>query len=236
MKAYHVCGAMVLFCIATLPAGAGVMPFATAVGATASDGQPVHITATFTTSAGHVQVTLKNLIANPKAVSQNVSGVLFTLNPGQTTGSVSASPNVTVRTVASDGSFADTTGASGWVLTTSGSSPYFTAINLNGNTTPWPAHTLIGQPDPNQTTEYTNANNSIAGNGPHNPFVYGPLTATFDFAGVADTSTISNVVFTIGTGSDSVAGYAVPEPAALLLLGVGAACLIFGRAPTRHSR
>ena len=50
-----------------------------------------------------------------------------------------------------------------------------------------PSHLIIGPPDASNL--YSNANDSIAGNGPHNPFLDGTATFMLDIAGVtADTT------------------------------------------------
>jgi hypothetical protein len=74
---------------------------------------------------------------------------------------------------------------------------------------------------------YSNANGSIAGNDPHNPFLTG--TATFDLAvlGLTEASTITSAIFSFGTteGND-VPGTRVPEPSTgpiFLISGVLAA-------------
>jgi hypothetical protein len=72
---------------------------------------------------------------------------------------------------------------------------------------------------------YQNANNSITGNVPHNPFLVGPVTFTLDVPGVTANSTFSNL--TVQFGTSATPPVTVPEPASLgLLLSAGA--VIFG--------
>ena len=57
--------------------------------------------------------------------------------------------------------------------------------------------TLIGSPDPLHPTLYSAAGGSIAGNGPHNPFIAGGFTETFTVASLAGIS-ISTVNLQFG--------------------------------------
>jgi hypothetical protein len=83
-----------------------------------------------------------------------------------------------------------------------------------------PADLIIG---PSTGGVYSNANDSIAGNDPHNPFIN--QTATFVIAtGATNGATISDVVFSFGTApGDNVA---VPIPAAVWLFVSGLVGLI----------
>ena len=82
-------------------------------------------------------------------------------------------------------------------------------------------HLLIGPPGPGGT--YSNANGSIAGNGPHNPFL--ERTAQFFIAApnIYAITKIVGVTFNFGTTStaDTRITAVTPEPSAQLLLGLG---------------
>jgi hypothetical protein len=180
-----------------------------------------------------VTIALQNLIVNQKDVAQNVSGLFFKLSTGQSSGSV-VSDSGTERTVAGDGTFTNGGSASsGWGLSYvsgSGSATGFHLDGLNGSSTP--AHTLLGAPDGSNV--YSNANKSIAGNGPHNPFLSGILTLQLAIAGVTSSSNISQVTLGFGTTSgDNVPLIAqqtgVPEPGTMTLAAVGLAAVGLAR-------
>jgi hypothetical protein len=181
-------------------------------------------TATFTTGQNSVTITLQNLIVNQRDVGQNVSDLFFKLSTEQSSGSISSSSAI-ARTVAGNGSFSDGGSvATAWSLgfvSGTGISTGFHLDDLNGMPIT-PAHTLLGQPGPGNV--YGNANNSITGNVPHNPFLAGTATFVLTIAGVTADSTISQATFSFGTTSgDDHAGTIVPpvnpvpEPTSLVL-------------------
>lgn len=65
---------------------------------------------------------------------------------------------------------------------------------------------------------YSAANSSIAGNGPHNPFINQTATFHIGVAGVDSSTTITSATFSFGTTAGSNVPGTVPEPSSLLSL------------------
>ena len=199
--------------------------FTTASGATTSGGA-VDATAMFTTGNGFVDVTLTNLESNPTAVSQTISDLSFAVSGATGAATYSSSqPTTTQINVNSDRSYSTptpTTGTTYFAISTKRSTVTLDALANGGKGGTTPAGEIIGAPGPGNT--YSNANSSIIGNGPHNPFLN--QTATFDIllSNVTSGSTISNVVFSFGTTPEYLDGVpgptppAVPEPSSIWLL------------------
>src|SRR5215470_5190533 len=186
-------------------------------------GQPVDASAMFTLGSGTLDLTLTNLEANPSSVVQNLSDFSFTLS-GITTGvSLTGASSSALRSVAGNGSFTDASGpttpaAVGWAFSTSGGS--YTLEVLSGPGHAGPAQTIIGPPGGGGT--YSNANGSIAGNGPHNPFLDQSITFVFSIPGLTSSTEILNPTFSFGTtaGVDIVGVplSPVPEPRTIFLI------------------
>jgi hypothetical protein len=218
------------------PSQAAVSVFMTPTGATTSGGA-VNATAVFTSSAGQLSITLTNLQANPLSVAQTISDIdQVTLSNGNFTGATSNSLTATVNliTINSGGSVTPNgPGPAGWVFSTQ-SSTVATLDVLNGPGHAGPANEIIG-PGP-----YTNANGSIAGNGPHNPFIDQTATFTISGAGISANTVVTSMRFSFGTGPefvDGVPGTVVPEPStmALALSGLGAIGLAVRRRKARSA-
>jgi hypothetical protein len=222
-----------LLCMAGLAAQGATLTFNTPAGSSVSDG-PVNAAAVFVTADGTLTITLSNLLADPTSVGQNVSDLQFTLSSMTTPTLMSSSadevPVNSDGTTTAGGTGIDT----GWGFGSFGGGLILCVICSGGVTPPGgiqPAHTMIGPPDGSGV--YTSANGSIAGNGPHNPFL--SQTATFVIADTSITAstTVSDVVFSFGTtfGSDvpgeggGGGGGAIPEPVSLILTGCGLAAL-----------
>jgi hypothetical protein len=215
--------AALLFCSSA--AFANTYTFATPTGSTDTALDPVSATATFTTGAGTLSITLNNTLANQKDAGQLLSDLFFTLSSG-TTASITNSSGVE-RTIASNGTFTDGASVStGWVLTSAAGVYHLDGLNGAANV---PAHEIVGGPDGSNV--YSAANSSIAGNGPHNPFLAGNVTFNLAITGVTAATSVNSATFSFGTTSgDNVPGSprvpSVPDGGAtLMLLGAGLAGL-----------
>jgi len=207
----------------TVAANAATVTFDTLPGATSAGG-PVSAEAVFTTSLNTLTITLRDLLADPGNVGQLLSDLQFVLSTGQTSGSLTSGSGQ-ARTVAANGSFTNGgTVAAGWVLENSVSGG-LRLCDLCGGAA-GPAHTIIG--GPNGSNVYGNANSSIAGNGPHNPFLAGDVTFVLNIAGVTTSSTVTGGFFSFGTTEgDNIRFGSVPEPVSSALVGTGLIGLFF---------
>ena len=84
---------------------------------------------------------------------------------------------------------------------------------------------------------------SIAGNGPHNPFLDGTAMFTLDVPGVTSATTVTSAIFSFGTSSDCDLCTApgtprnnptVPEPGTYVMIAVGLG--LVGLAQLRRSK
>ena len=183
-----------------------------------------NVSGTITAGNGTVTITLNNNLTNAQvnSVIQNISAVYFQVS-GYNLGAVSLSgSNSTQSTNIADNGTAVLAGAvnpTGWAAGHSGTTITACVICAFGISAPAPnaSQTIIGGDGFNP---YANANGSIAGNGPHNPFLVGTATFTLVVPGVTANSTFSNVVVQFGTEATPPTTN-VPEPASMLLLGTG---------------
>jgi hypothetical protein len=199
---------------ASQPGRANMIIFTTPTGSTTSGGS-VSAEADVTTGAGTVTVTLKNLTVDPTSVAQNLSALTLAFNNAVGANSLSSSSS-SERTVNGDGTFSDgPTVATGWVESSTTSTLKVDDLGAGGA---GPAHTLLGAPGPGGTYS---TGGSIAGNGPHNPFLNQTATFMFSAAGVTANTNVTGATFQFGTkdGSDTVGSNraAVPEPSVLAL-------------------
>jgi hypothetical protein len=199
---------------------ANTITFMTPAGASVADG-PVSASATFTTATNSVQVTLTNLLSNPRSAGQLLSDIFFQAG-GLTTGTGSANiPSATYINVASNGTTSTGACCADWRLTNTNGVYHLTG--LGGNPYSGPDYLIIGPPGAGGT--YSNANGSIAHNRPHNPFINQTATFTLGLTGATSSTVISNVIFSFGTEEGSNVA-AVPIPAAVWLFVSGLIGLI----------
>ena len=167
------------------------------------NGKPVSAEATFETGTDSITVVIENLQIDPTSVVQNMSGLSFVVDSGQTVGTMISSEGLP-RFVSGDGTYAgEPIAPTGWELGAVDSSLYLYVLGTDVG----PANTILGAP--NASDLYANANGSIAGNKPHNPFI--GQTASFELSvpGVTEGSIITEATFEFNTAP----GYTVPgEP------------------------
>jgi len=182
---------------------------------TGNAGLDTNATATFTTGTNSITVTLANLFVNPESVSQLVSDVFFTVS-GTATGGGQQTANASMVNVAGNGTASFTSGTTTWLLSNVGNMFH---LDVLGSGSSGPENLIIGPPGPGGT--YSNANGSIAGNDPHNPFINQTVTFTLALAGVTAATTITDVAISFGTTPSTI-----PIPAAVWLFASGLIGLI----------
>jgi hypothetical protein len=226
LKKFLVTSALSLAALTTA-ATAGTFTFSTAAGAVDSVGQPVDASATVTTGAGTITVVLNDLLANPTDAGQLLSDFMFTLSTAPTT-ALNGTTTPTGTLICIPSTPCTTTTITSWGLTSTGST-----ILLN-SLAGGPSETIIG-PGP-----YTNANGSISGNDPHNPFLNQTATFTFSVAGVTASTTVTSASFSFGTvAGDEVPGVpggggpggGTPEPGTIVMACTGLALTMFRFVP-----
>jgi len=194
-----------------------------------------NVTGTIVAGNGTVTITLNNNLTNAQVVSviQNISGVYFQVS-GYTLGAVSLTGSNSAQSTNIDGSgnatLAGAVNPTGWGAGHDGaliSVCVVCAGSFNVGPTAGPEQTIIGGTG---SGAYANANGSIAGNNPHNPFLVGTTTFTLVVPGVTVNSTFSNVVIQFGTTATppQTQETQTPEPASMLLLGSGLAGMAAG--------
>lgn len=222
---------------------------------TSSSGDQINAEAVFSFNniSNTLTVTLTNLLPNPGSVAQNITDFSFSLLGSNGTpltmvcsvtcvsgASASGSATMGTVTVASGGAptYSTTAVNPGWAVGVTGAT--FLMNGLGGSNTP--AYSIIGPPGAGGT--YSNAGGSIAGNGPHNPFVYTTATWTFALSTLPATFSIGDVVFSFNTtagdtyscASSGCTSMITPEPWTFVLAGTGLIGIFFIRRRTGSRR
>lgn len=194
--------------------------FATPSGSNAGGGT-VSASATITTNAnGTVSIVLNNNQANITDVAQAISDFDFVLSNGATTGTLTASSAQQISIASGGTATLGSTGSTGWKIDTSVSSGI--GLTVLGTTT-GPAGLIVGPAGSGGV--FTSANGSIAGNGPHNPFLNQTANFTVAVSGVTASTNVTGVTFSFGTTAGAnvtgVPSTTTPEPGTLALFGGG---------------
>lgn len=205
------------------PADAGFMTFKTVSGGT-SESNPVSAQVTFDITKGVIKIKLYNLLADPLAANQAISGLLFKTSNPNDPGTVSISSStgdlININADKTYSSLGTQSPLDRWHV----ESPTTTLIALGQGQ---PDHMIIGNPNANNL--YASANSSITG-GQFNPYVHYQAQFNLSASLVTDSTTIASVTFLFGTDANKVAGVeVVPEPTTLALCGIGAVVLLSRR-------
>jgi hypothetical protein len=194
-------------------ANANTITVQTPAGATTSG--PVSASATFTTGAGILTISITDSQANPTDVAQLVSDISWGFGRNISSAgigivsAVGAGVNVAGNGTTTPGVVA----GNAWAVDAG-----FHITALGGGQ---PTGLIIGPAGPGGL--YSNANGSIAANGPHNPFYNGTATFTLNIPGLTAADVVNGIQFSFGTTPGlNIPGTSVPDGGTTVLL-LGAA-------------
>jgi len=220
LRRYAIVLSLLVACALVVPA-AMADPISVCTGSGCST---TNVTGSIVAGNGTVTITLNNNLTNAQVISviQNISGIYFQVSGYNGTAVSLSGSNSTQSTnidVSGNATLAGAVNPTGWGAGNSGSTITVCVVCAFGVTAAaGPDQTIIGGTG---SGSYANANGSIAGNGPHNPFLAGTVTFTLNVAGVTAGSTFSNVVIQFGTTATPPEITQTPEPASMALLGTG---------------
>ena len=188
------------------------------------------VTFRFDTTAGTLSVTLDNTTSKTYAAGDLMQGFSFDISPtgGASLSSATfSSVSGNLINVAGGGSYssAGTAAISGTVNNITGTSNWQLSSTATGLTLKTSSgYTLIGSPTGGN---YSAANGSIKGNGPHNPFLQNSPTFVLDLPSIVGASNVNmtwaTIYYTTGgveTTTRINGGTPLPEPAAFSLLAI----------------
>jgi hypothetical protein len=176
-------------------------------------------------------ITLTNNVANPLDVKEVVTGVSIT-----TSGNLNAallSTSTTLINIACDGSYTPAgtnPQSSDWNQTGPGN--YISAIGKSG-----PDQGLLGKPG--VLNRFSNGNDSITCNKPHNPFAEEIITFIFMFNGATENTTVTGGELAFGTDQTKATFVGdtpqpVPEASTMFTLAGGLVALGLWKFPRRQ--
>src|SRR5215213_10298726 len=114
LRTFTIVAAASLLITLTAQRGDAALLLVNTAGGATTGGLPVSAKATVTTGANQVTILLENLQADPRSVTQALSGFQFHLSSGQSAGSLTSSSGIE-RMIAANGSFTNGgSAASGW--------------------------------------------------------------------------------------------------------------------------
>lgn len=189
-----------------------------------SDGHAVSGSAAFALNDAldTVTVTLANTTTTTLDAGELFTGLDFRI--GGLAATMTSDTGIQ-RTVAGDGSYADTLTPQNlsWSLVSLGSGNY--QLNFN----PDAKDAILGPPSGGN---YAGANSSIKGNAGHNPFAAQTATFVLSVPGLAATTPVNVMTFRYGTTLDPATGTITPEPGTAVLISF-ASCLLVGASRRR---
>jgi len=216
---------------------AATLTFVTAPGAQSAAGNPVNFVATVTTDTDLITVQLDNLVADPVAIDQVITGLSFTLDFHDL--AAIALSNVTGQLIFTPVNGAapaidNTDSIDHWGVSSSSATVSTTAISLTAFIGGTPSDGVIGKPGDNGS--YNNVNSSIT-NGHASPLILYDAIFRISLPGVTQSTSIASPVFTLGTSStDTVNGFvATPEPGTVGMIFLAGAFGLLGFVTNRRS-